>query len=187
MVNPYAKRKTNGKPGPTTDAMGKKDIKVGYNTKTAFDNPYINYKSKNKGVLINVEENTQHNYIHNPGSETTRFELKININPNNEDVGLLTLWQHIKELASELKAIDKSAVIIPWKKIDGDTPLNLESQPKSLEDIHKYIPRLRILKEGNTWGDLRLAHTTSWNDIQMLLYPWLQNKKHSIWPKDIQA
>lgn len=94
---------------------------------------------------------------------TTRFELKLNIvKPDSDQADNLSLlWQSIQLLVTKLTEIDKSVKILYWNNASGDLPLNIESPLPDLVELHLYIPRITPVDEGNTWGDIRIQHSST--------------------------
>lgn len=119
---------------------------------------------------------------------TTRFDIRFNIRPRNEIAEFKDVLRAVVELTEQLKHSDPTIQVIPWyaKKFDANAALDLERPPKSIQELNRYFPRIRI-QDGNSWGDMCIVHSIEHYDIIAICEVWLDHHGHGMYKKRLQC
>jgi hypothetical protein len=85
---------------------------------------------------------------------------------------------------SNMSIIDPTVCFLPWLESGDQQPLNFEHKTAP-EYIQRYVPRLKF-QQGDIWGDIRISHNVSWDNMRYGIGTWLQESGTGLWRKRLQ-
>lgn len=120
---------------------------------------------------------------------STRLEIRINVPPTTfPQNSVEKLYNLIVEMIKELRKSDPSIQVAPWAEKDSnEVCMSMKKNYMSLQELHKYVPRVQNMEQGTTWGDIRLLHKKSYTDILYDTGIWLKNHGYGLFFKELQA
>jgi hypothetical protein len=118
---------------------------------------------------------------------STRFDIRINIMPDTSRNQINNLREHISNIIGEMCKYDITIQLAPWLQNSARSTIDRSHIPETIQDINLYIPRIRNLSHGSTWGEFRLMHTEDWRTILEQMSPWLSDLGHGIYFKELQC
>jgi hypothetical protein len=119
---------------------------------------------------------------------TTRVELRLQMFATAQEQGDVNqLQRQLQELVNKLVESDASVKFHPWYDNDEAQTLDNNKVPDDFRTIHRYFPRLQLMKNGTTYGEFKISHKRRWEDIICDLTPWLSNHKHGMYYQVLQC
>jgi hypothetical protein len=119
---------------------------------------------------------------------TTRVELRLHLQPNNQDIGTVThLKRQLQEIVDKLVDVDNSVKFHPWYDEIPNSSLENNKVPEDLRSIHRFFPRVQTMRQGPTYGEFQISHKRNWEDIVRDLNPWLTSQKHGLYYQVLQC
>jgi hypothetical protein len=117
---------------------------------------------------------------------STRFDIRINIKQNDSINNVLNFQKHIALILQELRKSDTTVKIMPWSDSTKKSELGI-SDINSQMELNQYIPRIRCIAHGMTWGEVKIHHSKSWEEILNDTSQWLNDHNHGLYHKDLQT
>jgi hypothetical protein len=107
-----------------------------------------------------------------------RYDIKLQIPESCDAVAMLV--QVAKNFWTQILAVDKSAVLVPWAtdhQMDGSLVTSLTKFPNLLSTFRKYFPRTNPNIKGMTlYTSMLMAHNLPYEDIMENIRWWLNEK-----------
>jgi hypothetical protein len=118
-----------------------------------------------------------------------RYDIKLQVPESSDAVAMLV--QVAKNFWTQILAVDKSAVLVPWTtdhQTDGSLVTSLTKFPNLLSPFRKYFPRTNPNTKGMTlYTSMLMAHNLPYEDIMENIRWWLNEKRYGMWKRQVQA
>ena len=98
----------------------------------------------------------------------------------------------LKEFIQELRRVDASAAILPWRKAEVKVkPITKpEDVPSSVTQLWKYLKKFYLGKanrEITIYPGIHIGHKNAFNDLRAELQDWLETSAHALFYMMLQA
>jgi hypothetical protein len=121
----------------------------------------------------------------------TRLTFRMSIPATEKpDEALISIFS---EFFQEIKKIDSSLAILPWKDSDGnlDSVSSESSIPTSIKTLRTYLNKFYVGKKSNqasmTYPGVYIGHDKRIPEIREELQPWLNYSNHGLFERMLQA
>jgi hypothetical protein len=124
---------------------------------------------------------------HNSTKYSTRFDIRINISPVHNSSNINNVNKHIVSILQALQQYDPMVQILPWSNMSSKKSFSKDHPPSTIYELNEYLPRIKDIKSGNTWGEMKLEHSTEWEELLNECGQWLSENSHGIYYKELQC
>ena len=196
-VKESAKRKTNAR-SPAAQLAGttRKKSNVSMNLKTADSASIykrVNINSNNRRTCNRLnDESVSTPERNNRWSHKfkTRATLRLRIPATEQPEAALS--SILQEFVQELRKIDNSASILPWKESETRIKriVNSNEVPSTAAKLRKYLKKFYVGKpnqELTIYPGIYLGHNKAFTEIREELMDWLESGNHAMFYMMLQA
>ena len=153
---------------------------------------HVNTHSQNRRVCHRLTESALTPERNNRWSHEykTRVTFRIRVPAvDKPDEALSTI---IKEFVQELRRVDSSAALLPWREMDTKVKriVNSSDVPSSVTQLRKYLKKFfvgKANKETNVYPGIYIGHNTPYGDLREGLQDWLDTGSHAMFYMMLQT
>ena len=152
----------------------------------------VNLSSQNRRTCQRLREGASTPERTNRWQHTFKTRVTFRLRIPSVEKPEAALVSILKEFVQELRRVDSTAAILPWKSNDTKVKrvLSADDVPTTVTKLRKYLKKFYVGKpnmETTTYPGIYLGHNNTFDELRESLQDWLETGGHAMFYMMLQA